>query len=46
MRQEHLATRIVVRVSPSVPRSKVPFRAARCPLRQPRWLPLQPQASA
>ena len=27
--------------------SEVPFRTARCrPLRQPRWLPLQPQADA
>jgi hypothetical protein len=46
-RAGHLARRIVVRASPSVPRSEVPFRTARCrPLRQPRWLPLQPQASA
>src|SRR5438128_10415826 len=41
----HPARRIVVRASPSLPRSELPFRAARCrPLRQPRWLPLHPQA--
>jgi len=44
-RAQHLAG-VVVRASPSVPRSDVPFRAARWrPLRQPRWLPLQTQAS-
>src|SRR5439155_22535019 len=47
MHREHLAWPMLVRASPSVPRSEVPFRAARCrPLRQTRWLPLQPQASA
>src|SRR5439155_7292202 len=44
---EHLARRIVVRASPSVPCSEVRFRTARCrPLRQPRWLALQPQPGA
>src|SRR5439155_16333915 len=43
----HLARRMIVREGLSVPRSEMPFRAARCrPLRQPRWRPLQPQASA
>src|SRR5712671_5897852 len=38
---------MVVRASPSVPRSDVPFRTARCrPLRQPSWLPLSSRASA
>src|SRR5207247_3030070 len=41
------ARRIVAWVSPLLPRSELPFRAARCrPLRQPRWLPLHPQADA
>src|SRR5213592_461852 len=44
-RAGHPARRIVVWASPSLPRSEAPFRAARCrPLRQPRWLPLQPRA--
>jgi len=43
----HLARRIAVRASPSVSAPKAPFRAARCrPLRQPRWLPLQPASTA
>src|SRR5213083_1600183 len=43
-RAGHPARRILVGVSPSIPRSELPFRAARCrPLRQPGWLPLHPQ---
>src|SRR5438034_148498 len=43
----HPARRNLVWVSPSIPRSELPFRAARCrPLRQPGWLPLQPEADA
>src|SRR6266540_5283516 len=46
-RAGHPARRILVWASPSIARSELPFRAARCrPLRQPGSLPLQPQADA
>src|SRR5438034_2133281 len=46
-RARHPARRIFARTLPLPPRAQSLFRAARCcPLRQPRWLPLQPQTDA